>query len=128
MTTQDIQQAVSGFKTVDVIGGPYVVRVHEALDAALAHTASRYFISVDFKFRQNDALNIGNPGYYGARKAEATREANKLAYDIRIAHSTAEAAKEQALKWDTFTNRYTARIQAERLAKIVGRYSAEFVN
>jgi hypothetical protein len=127
MTTNDIQQAVSGFKTVDVIGGPCIVRIHEARDCALSHTPHRYFISVDFRFRQNDAMNIGNLGYYGVTKSEATRAAKSLAAEIYTAHKAMEAANDLALKWDDFTNRYTAKIQTERFNKIVAKYNAEFV-
>lgn len=127
MSQVQVQQAVSGFNTTLVIGGPCVVRVHEAHDAALTHTKHRYFISVDFKFRQNDALNIGNAGYFGVSKAEATREANDLAKKISVAYNALESAKAQALNWDTFTNRHTQRIQEEAFNKIVGRYTAEFI-
>ena len=60
MKTNDIQQAVSGFTTTAVIGGPLVVRVHKANDVIYAASSRHgFFISVDFKFRQNDALYIG---------------------------------------------------------------------
>lgn len=127
MTTNDIQQAVAGFKTVAVIGGPCVVRVHEALDVAYTGQKSRYFISVDFKFRQSDALNMGTPGWLGCTKSEATRQANQLAASIVAARTALDAATEQALRSDTFTNRYTAKLQSDRFDKIISRYCAEFI-
>ena len=127
MTTKDIQQAVSGFRTVDVIGGPCTVRVHEALDVGYSNTPHRYFVSVDFKFRKLDALNVGNLGWYGSTRAEANREAERLALNIYTAHAALEAAKKLAEESDTVTNRTTVRIQLERFGKIVSRYNAEFV-
>lgn len=127
MTTNDIQQAVSGFKTVGIVPGAMVVRVHEALDAGYGVTPHRYFISVDFKFRESDAMNVGQPGWLGCTKAEATREANALAAKINTCRTALDAAKELAAKWDTFTNRYTVKMQEQTWDKIVGRYCAEFV-
>ena len=127
MTTNDIQQAVSGFKTVGIVPGAMVVRVHEALDAGYAHTPHRYFISVDFKFRKSDALNVGSIGALGCTKAEATREANALAARINTCRTALDTAKELAAKWDTFTNRYTVKMQEQTWDKIIGRYCAEFV-
>jgi hypothetical protein len=125
MTTSNIQQAISGFTTVEVIGGPCIVRIHEARDAALCHTKHRYFLSVDFKFRECDALNIGKPGWYGQTKAEAAREAKQLAARIFSTWNAMNSANEHALQWDTFTNRHTAKLQTERFDKVVGRYCAE---
>lgn len=125
MKTDNLQQAVSGFNTVVVIGGPCVVRVHEALDCSYVHTPHRYFLSVDFRFRQCDALNIGNPGWLGVTKSEATREANALAKRIAVAHTAFSAAKEQLTRLDTPDNRYTLKLQAGAFDKIVGRYTSE---
>ena len=128
MTTNDIQQAVSGFKTTAVIGGPLVVRVHKANDVIYAESNRHgFFISVDFKFRQNDALYIGTPGWEGLSKTEATREANALAAKIASYYNTMKSAEESALRWDTSTNRYTAKVQADRFSNLVGKYTAEFV-
>lgn len=124
MKTNDIQQAVAGFKTVAVVGGPMVVRVHEALDASYSNTPHRYFISVDFKFREIDALHIGTIGCYGCTKAEANREASQLA--ARITSACAALNGAEALP-DTATNRITVKLQADRLNKITSRYCAEFV-
>jgi hypothetical protein len=126
-TTKDIQQCVSGFKTVAVIGGPMIVRVHESQDVILQHTKHRYFISVDFKFRELDALNIGKSGWLGCTKSEATREANQLAAKIMSCRTALDSAREHALNHDTFTNRYTVKMQQDRWDKVVGRYCAEFV-
>lgn len=127
MKTSDIQQCLSGFRTVAVIGGPLVVRVHKALDTIYADSNKHgFFISVDFKFRQNDALYIGNPGWEGLSKTEATREANKLAATIASYHSTMKSAQEQALNWDTATNRITAKRQGERFNNLVSKYNSEF--
>ena len=128
MKTSDIQQCMSGFKTTAVIGGSYAVRVHEALDSIYEITKYRYFISVDFKFTERDALNVGKPGHLGLGKSEATKEANQLAQSIAVAVRVAKLSDEVALNYDTFTNRYTAKLQNERLQKLVGKYCAEFVS
>lgn len=123
MKTNDIQQCLSGFTTIEVIGGPLVVRVHKAKDVIYVGTnRCGYFISVDFKFRQMDALNIGKMGWSGYSKSEAVKEAKALAAKIYSHWSAMKAAQEQALNWDTFTNRYTAKIQSERFNKLVSKY------
>lgn len=127
MNPSNIQQCLSGFKTTAVLAGPYTVMVHEALDSILGITKHRYFISVDFKFKTNDALYIGTPGWLGVSKSEATKEAKQLCAKLTEAAQTAKAADEHALEWDTFTNRYTAKLQNERLQKLVGKYTAEFI-
>ena len=124
-TLLDIQQALPGFNTTLIIGGPLVVRVHEALDASLSITKHRYFITVDFKFRNSDALNIGKPGWLGMSKSECTREANALASRIAVAYRVMESSKEAALNQDTFDRRYTAKLQAESFKKLVDKYCAE---
>jgi hypothetical protein len=124
---KDIQQCLAGFKTVAVIGGPLIVRVHKALDVIYAESSKHgYFISVDFKFKRNDALYIGQPGYEGLSKTEATREANLLSKRIADCHRAMTGAKELALNWDTVTNRITASRQEERFNAVVGKYGAEF--
>ena len=126
LETKDCQQAISGFKTVAIIGcacGP--VQILEALDTGYSVTKHRYFIAVNFKFRKSDALNIGKPGWLGCTKSEATREAHALAARLNIAAKTLEGAKAAALNWDTFTNRFTVKMQQENLDKILNRYSAE---
>lgn len=120
------QQAVSGFNTVAVYGG--LVRVHEALDVSFQNTPHRYFISVDFRFTKHVAMNIGNIGLMGCTKSEATREAKALSNSICQASIALAACKEQALNQDTFTNRYTVKMQSERYDKLVSRYCAEFSN
>jgi len=128
MKTSDIQQAVGGFETVAVIGGPLVVRIHKALDVVYADSRSHgFFISIDFKFRRNDALHIGTPGWEGLSKTESTREANALANQIHIRYKTLQAAKEQALNSDTFTNRYTVKVQEDNFNKLIGKFDSEFV-
>lgn len=126
MKASDLQQALSGFKTVAVISGPLTVRVHEALDVILAHTKHRYFISVDFKFRQSDALNIGKSGWLGRSKSEATKDANLLAHNLSVCYNTMKAAEQSALNHDTFTNRYTVKVQTERFDKLASKYCCEF--
>ena len=128
MNEKDIQQALAGFKTIEVIGGPCVVRVHEALDTVYVGTAHRYFISVDFRFKNSDACNIGTPGWLGCTKTEALREARVLATKIASARTALDSAKEQALNWDTFTNHYTVKLQQDAFEKIIGRYCAEFIS
>lgn len=128
MTTNNIQQCLIGFSTVEVIGGPHVVRVHEALDASYQHEKYRYFLSVDFKFRQLDAINIGKSGWLGCTKSEATRDAKALAAKIMSVTTALNAAKEQALQRDTATNRHTQLLQQQAMDRIIGRYCAEFIN
>jgi hypothetical protein len=123
----ELQQCLSGFKTVAVIGGPLIVRVHEALDAGYEGTPDRYFISVDFKFRASDALNIGQIGWFGCRKTEATREANALAKSIASCHSVMLSAVARAESDGSPTARTTARIQSERFEKVIAKYTAEFI-
>jgi hypothetical protein len=128
MKTNNLQQCLSGFSTVAIIGGPLIVRVHKALDSIYADSSKHgFFISVDFKFRKTDALYIGTPGYDGFSKTEATREANSLSAKITSYYSTMMAAHELALKWDTSTNRYTVKIQTDRFNALVEKYNAEFV-
>ena len=103
------------------------VRVHEALDASYVGESSRYFISVDLKFREHEALNFGKIGCYGMRKAEATKEANHLSRKLTAACAALNAAEELALNSDTFTNRYTVKLQKDRLNKLVGKYNSELV-
>jgi hypothetical protein len=38
-----------------------------------------------------------------------------------------KSAEEAALRWDTSTNRYTAKVQSDRFNNLVGKYTAEFV-
>jgi hypothetical protein len=127
MNAADLQQLVTGFKTVAVIGAPLMIRIHEALDSVYEGDASRYFISVDLKFRRNDALHIGTPGYSGLTKAEATRKANQLSSDLMSAHRSLEAAKSNPRNVCAATNAITIRRQEERFNKIAGQYTAEFV-
>lgn len=127
MNQNDIQQAVSGFKTVAIMPGAMVVRVHEAMDAGYSSTPHRYFISVDFKFRKSDAINVGMIGALGCTKSEATRDANKLADRINACRAALDAAKALAATADTSTNRTTVKMQEQTFDKVVGRYCAEFV-
>lgn len=113
-----------GFKTVHIADAPMQVAVHEAMDVLYQKTPHRYFITVDFKFKSSDALNIGKLGWFGCTKSEAVKEANILANAICSAAQTLNSAKEYALNNDTFTNRYTVKMQEERLNKLVGKYNA----
>jgi hypothetical protein len=124
----DIQQLISGFRTVSIFPGPCIVRVHEAMDVSMSRTPHRYVLSVDLKFRERDALYSGTLGWYGCTKAEANREASRLAAKIATARRALDAAKEMALKWDTSTNRYTQKVQQEAFDKLIRNYSAEFVD
>jgi hypothetical protein len=126
MNRADIQQCVSGFNTVEVLGGPFTVRVHEARDTCLVHTPHRYFISVDFWFKPTDALRIGTPGWLGCTKAEAGREARTLAAQIANRVSALKAAETLAGQADTPTNRFTVARQKAALDRITGRYTAKF--
>ena len=125
---QDIQQALRNFKTTLVVGGPLTVRVHKALDTIYAGSNRHgYFISVDFKFTESNALNVGKPGYEGLSKTEATRAANALAKDIASHHAVMLRAEEHAKQNDTQNARITAALQAERFDRLVKRYTAEFI-
>lgn len=127
MKTADLQQCLSGFKTVAIIGGPMIVRVHEALDVLAQTSKHRYLISVDFKFRQFDALHVGELGWLGMTKTEATRDANHLAQRINTASSVLDSAREHVKREDTLTTRITLRRQEERFNGIISKYTAEFV-
>ena len=124
MSPKDIQQLHSGFRTHAILSGPVTVEVLEALDAAYSCTKHRYFISVGGKFRECDALNIGQPGWLGCTKGEANKAAATLSHCIYIVHGALGAAKERALQWDTFTNRYTVQMQENALQKLIGKYCA----
>lgn len=77
----DIQQiGAASSKIVKIIPGPKTVRVHESLDMEHKGEAARYFLSVDMKFTETDALR--DWAWYGYKKAEATRYAKKLAEEI----------------------------------------------
>lgn len=125
MKANDLQQCLNGFRTVYVADGPLPVHVHEALDKMYVGTKHRYFITLDLKFRQSDALNIGKLGWLGQTKAEAIREANELAHKLYVANMAAHAATEFAALHDTPTNRHTARIQADKWYRLTTRYNAE---
>lgn len=118
-----IQQALAGFNTVSVHGAPMIVRVHEALDSCLTGLKYRYFVSVDFKFKEIDALHIGNPGHWGMTRAEAEKCARELAAKIVVFCGIVN-------RLETSTEKHAAmtlKIQKASLEKIVGRYKAEFV-
>lgn len=124
MRAIDYQQVHDGFVVVHIASGPLPVRVVESKDQALGHTKHRYFLTVDEKFRQCDALNMGQPGWYGQTKGEAIKEANILASKIAVAVQSLKGAEEHALNWDTSTNRFTVEMQRRNLAKLIGRYSS----
>jgi hypothetical protein len=119
----DIQQCLTGFKTVAVIGGPLTVHVHKALDTIYAWSDKvGYFLTVDLKFKKSDALNIGKPGWEGLSRAEALREASKLATKIAICFTAMDAANKQMAKCDNITNRITWDRQTARFDQISLQY------
>ena len=124
----EIQQLVPGMTTLEVIGGPMVVRVHKANDAYYQQSRFGHFISVDLKFTRSDAMNIGNPGWDGMTKGEATREARQLAEKIAVRCKAVAGAEKLALDYDTLTNRYTIKVQRDALGRLVGKYNSEFVS
>jgi hypothetical protein len=123
MNVKDIQQAMQCSKTVHIACGPMTVRVHEALDASLTYTKHRYYLSVDFKMRPFDALNMGELGWLGMTKSEATREANDLAAKIHVTVGAIKVAQVSTMNGAAIT----LKRQEERLEQLVGKYSAEIV-
>lgn len=104
------------------------VRVHKALDVIYSDSSAYgFFITVDLKFRESDALYIGKPGWDGMSKTEATRTAKKLAADIHAAVEVVNSAKAHAAQYPTTDRKITLKLQEERLSKLVGKYKAEFV-
>ena len=90
-------------------------------------TPHRYFLSVDFKFKPYQILNIGTLGLLGTTKSEATREARSLAQRIHTAKTALDAATSLASAQDTATNRTTVKVQAATFDRIVSKYSAEVI-
>lgn len=119
---QDCQQiATDGSRIVSIHPGPFVVRVHEARDFNAAHTPSRYYLSVDLKFRASDALR--EEYWFGMTKAEATREANALVAKLTSAVAAVNAAETATMPGkDILVQR-----QKARLASLVAKYEAEVV-
>ncbi len=98
-----------------------VVRVHECRDADYCQSASRYYLSVDLKFRAFDALR--DFGWCGYTKSEATARANELAAKITVAVQAVNAAESCELRGkDILIQR-----QKARLAHLVSRYEAEIL-
>lgn len=126
MKESDCQQLVPGMATVEVIGGPMVVRVHRALDKCIPKRYG-HFISVDLRFRRSDALNIGNPGYDGMTKGESVKAAKELARKIAFECELLNLAEKHNKENDCLTTRITLRIRKDSLYKVVGRYNSEFI-
>ena len=100
-----------------MITAPLTVRVHEVLDFEHSDVKYRYCISVDMKFREADATR--GWAWAGYSKAEATREAKKLAAKISDNRNRLDAAKDwgdktaiqlATSKWEKATRRYVATI------------------
>jgi len=102
-------------------GGPFVIRVHESLEAQMKGEASRYYISVDLKFRPMDALS--EFGWYGCTKSEVTRAANQLGEKLWQAVRLLDLAKESTMAGKA----QLVAIREKDLAKILNRYSAEIL-
>jgi len=108
-------------RVVSIHPGPCTVRVHETLTAEKKGEASRYFLSVDLKFRPQDALQ--DFGWYGMTKAEATRAANALTAKIASQVGAVEAAESSTRPGaDLLVKRQRAALRA-----ILDRYTAEFL-
>lgn len=91
-SAKDCQQIVTdGSRIVSIHAGPMVVRVHESRDADNCWGANRYYLSVDLKFWEFDAMKPF--GWLGCTKAEATRDANELAAKIAQLVNSIEATK-----------------------------------
>ena len=71
MKPSDIQQLVPGFRTINVLVGPCIVRIHEALDVVYTGNKHRYFLSVDLKFKAHQAANVGKPGLHGCSASKS---------------------------------------------------------
>jgi hypothetical protein len=125
MKASDIQQCVSGFKTVGIYSGPFTVRVHECQDALALHSPHRYCISVNFKFREFDALNSGNLGWYGVTKSEATRDAKALCEKLTALAEIVNRAEAKAGNGPN--ERITFERQNARLQSLLSKYTAEFI-
>lgn len=121
-TLRDCQQlGPISASVVSIHPGPCTVRVHEAHDERLVGEKSRYFLSVDLKFRPQDALR--DFGWYGYTKAEATRAANTLVAKIAAQVKAVVAAESSTLKGaDILVKRQRATLRAT-----LDRYSAEFI-
>lgn len=83
--------------------------------------ASRYYLSVDLKFRPMDALR--EFGWYGCTKSEATRAANQLGEKLWQAVRLLDLAKESTMAGKA----QLVAIRERDLAKILNRYSAEIL-
>ena len=101
--------------------GPLTIRVHESLESQMQGEKSRYYLSVDLKFRPMDALR--EFGWYGCTKAEATREANQLGAKVAQAFRLLDMAKESTMAGKA----QLVAIRERDLAKILNRYSAEIL-
>jgi len=101
--------------------GPLTIRVHESLESQMQGEKSRYYLSVDLKFRPMDALR--EFGWYGCTKAEATRAANALTAKIASQVGAVEAAESSTRPGaDLLVTRQRAALRA-----ILDRYTAEFL-
>lgn len=98
--------------------GPHWVRIHESLESHFTTEPSRYFLSVDLKFRTHDALR--EIGWYGMTKAEATKEAAGLADSISKTIQAIEATEKTKIKgWEYLLQRHE-----QRLSRLLSRYAA----
>ena len=122
-TAKDCQQInTDGSRIVSIYPGPMIVRVHECRDAEHCCSASRYYLSVDLRFRELDAFR--DFGWCGYTKAEATRSANELAQKITVAVLAVNAAEAGNLRGKEIL----VQRQRERLNNLVAKYQAEVLS
>jgi hypothetical protein len=120
--TQDCQQIqTDGSRIVSIHPGAMVVRVHECHDADHCGNASRYYLSVDLRFRAFDALR--DFGWTGYTKSEATVRAKELANAITITMQAVNAAEVSTLRGKEIL----VQRQKARLANLVAKYEAEVI-
>lgn len=121
-TIQDCQQgSPDGSRIVSIHPGAFVVRVHEARDWPFCDSSNRYYISVDLRFRESDALR--RDYWIGYAKSEATKLANGLSHKLTVLRDAIDATEAGTLRGkEILLARHNA---AMRL--ILGRYSAEIV-
>lgn len=118
----DLQQFYGMDKVVGFHGGPVAVRVHEAQDAHIQHSPHRYYISVDLKMREIDGLR--GDFWSGCTKAEATREAARLAKEIHVCVAALRATEDAEISGKALLiERHNARLQS-----LVGKYHCEVVS
>jgi hypothetical protein len=117
---RDCQQlGPASYKVVGMYpAGPHWVRVNESLESHMIGEKSRFFISVDLKFRHLDAMR--DCGWYGYQRAEATKIATTLAENISKAVIALKAAKDTPHLGQAIT----IQLQSEKLNKLLDRYSA----